>query len=372
MKISNSFSSNEFIIFLGLILVLFTNNYFSLEDSILFGARDGADYFIIADNFQNIPENTLQYQKAWRFLIPTIIGIISKITNLETYFLFRFFTILCCLSLTILFILTLKKFDIDNFNILFLTFFIICNPYLFRYFLAAPTMLNDLIFINAGILIILGLKDNKKWIFYLGFIIALITRQNSVFFLVSIVISKLLFKKNSVIKFKDIVFTLLLTLIFFLINNKFANNHSTYNETYSLINRFHLFTLNFTILDFIKFNLFPLIILLPPILYLVLEKKFFKFDKIKDEIFIIIFLIVFFTISVAYVGGPVITGKNLIRLINLNYPLIIIMVFLPYKLKNNTNFLLKYLLYIPIFLFWSFHPTFSKIKIFNFLKFNFF
>ena len=34
--------------------VVFTNNYFSYEQSIVFGARDGVDYFLIAQNFPKI------------------------------------------------------------------------------------------------------------------------------------------------------------------------------------------------------------------------------------------------------------------------------------------------------------------------------
>ena len=83
MKYSTLFLDVRFFLFLSFILVLLTNNYFSLEESIIYGARDGADYFILADNFQKIPNETLPYHKAWRFIVPTLIGIISEILNLE-------------------------------------------------------------------------------------------------------------------------------------------------------------------------------------------------------------------------------------------------------------------------------------------------
>jgi hypothetical protein len=369
MKISNKLLDIRIFLLLSFILILLTNSYFSLEESIIYGARDGADYFILADNFQKIPNETLPYHKAWRFIVPTLIGIISEILNLETYLVFRIATIIACLSLITLFFLILKKLKIDDFHIFFLTLILIFNPYLFRYFLAAPTMINDLVFINSGLLIILGIIDKKKIFFYFGFLIALATRQNSIFFLLTFVITKLIFKKNSLVKFKDILFTAILTLLIFIINSKFAAHYTVYNESYSLIMRLHLFTFDFTFLDFVKYNLFPLIILLPPVFYLTSEKKKFDFYKIKIELFLILLLMVLFTVSVAYVGGPIVTGKNLIRLINLTYPLMILFMILPFNLKKNELSSLKSLFYMIVLLIWSLHPTFSNIKILSFLKF---
>ena len=259
--------------------------------------------------------------------------------------------------------------NIDDFHILFLTLILIFNPYLLRYFLAAPTMINDLAFINSGLLIILGIIDKKKSFFYFGFFIALITRQNSIFFLLSILIAKLIFKKKSLVNYKDIFFITILTLLIFTINTKFAAHHTIYNESYSLMMRLNLFTFDFTFLDFIKYNLFPMIILVPPFLYLICEKKKITFYKIEIELFLILLLMVLFTASVAYVGGPIVTGKNLTRLINLTYPLMILFTIMPFKLKKNQLSSLKSLFYTTIILIWSFHPTFSNIKILSFLKF---
>ncbi len=369
MKIPASLLDIRIFLFLAFILILLTNNYFSLEDSIYFGARDGEDYFILADKFEKIPYETLDYHKAWRFVLPTFIGIIAKIFNSDSYFVFRLFTIIACLSSISLFYLILKKLKINDFHIFFLTSFLVFNPYLFRYFLALPTMINDIVFINSGLLILLGIIDNKKSCFYFGFLLALLTRQNSIFFLLSLIISKLIFKKRSIIKLKDIISTTILTIILFSINNEFTNNYTIYNDTYSLINRFHLFTFDFTLLDFIKYNLFPLIVLLPLLFYLICEKKKFTFHKIKLELFFIILLMAIFVTSIAYVGGPIITGRNLIRLINLVYPLIILVTIMPFELKKNKNLSLKFLFYTLCFFIWSLHPTYSSIKLFTILKF---
>ena len=115
--------------------------------------------------------------------------------------------------------------------------------------------------------------------------------------------------------------------------------------------------------------MFPLIVLLPLLFYLICEKKKFTFHKIKLELFFIILLMAIFVTSIAYVGGPIITGRNLIRLINLVYPLIILVTIMPFELKKNKNLSLKFLFYTLCFFIWSLHPTYSSIKLFTILKF---
>ena len=65
-------------IFLCFILLILTNSHFTYEESLIFGARDGFDYFTIANEFGNIPQETLSYHKAWRFVIPSLVGFVSK------------------------------------------------------------------------------------------------------------------------------------------------------------------------------------------------------------------------------------------------------------------------------------------------------
>ena len=112
----------------------------------------------------------------------------------------------------------LKSLKFSNFHIYFLSSFVIFNPYLFRYFVALPTMLNDLIFICASLLLVLGYIKNKRIFFYLGILLSVFTRQNSIFFLLSIIFVKLVYKKQSVFKTKDTIVLCVLFLSFYLLN----------------------------------------------------------------------------------------------------------------------------------------------------------
>ena len=354
-------------IFLCFILLLLTNSYFTYEESLVFGARDGFDYFAIAHELGNIPQEKLAYHKAWRFVIPSIVGFIAKFFDLNTYLVFRIFALIGTLSAIYLFNLILKKLKLGISHIFFLNLIFIFNPYLFRYFIANPTMLNDLIFVNSALLIILSYVKNDKNLFYVGLLLGLLTRQNAIFYLISLILVKIIFKNNSFFKFKDIIFSMILTLLIFSINNNFANLYTEYNDAYSFTNRFNLLTFNYSINEFIIYNLFLLIIIIPIFAYVFMERKIFLKKIIKSEFYLLLFFIAFFICSTAYVNGPNMTGKNLIRLCNLVYPLIILLIICPFKLNKNKNIGFKFI-YIPIIFLWSFHPTFSKVEIFNFLK----
>tara|TARA_S200000501_G_C20809232_1_gene737601 strand:+ start:171 stop:1274 length:1104 start_codon:yes stop_codon:yes gene_type:complete len=366
---NNELIKIKLLLIISFILVLITNSYFTFDQSLIFGARDGADYYLIAKSFTNLPVDTMEYHRAWRFIIPTFVGIVAKITNIDVYDIFRFFVILFSMTTIIVFISLLEKIQTQNFHIYFLSSFLIFNPYLFRFFIAMPTMINDLVFINAGILIIYGFFTKNKIFLFLGFLLALFTRQNSIFFVLGIIIVKFFFKDKSLLKLNNIIPLIFLTIVFFYINNNFANNYTDYNDSYALINRMGIFNLNYSYTEFINYHLFPLIIIFPVLIYFFYEKEILKIDKSKSEVLILIIIFVLSIVIVAYLGGPIITGKNFIRLINLGFPLIILLLTFSIKLKVCRVKSKKFICYQILFFIWSLHPTFSNINLFSFFKF---
>ncbi len=366
MKIYSLSNLNIYLI-ISFIFIFFSNNLLTYDQSIIYGARDGTDYFLIAQNFPELSNETLQYHKVWRFIIPASIGLISKLFNLDLYFLFRVFIIIFSILSLIIFLKIIKSFKLNDFQIFFLMSFLIFNPYLFRYFIACPTMINDLIFIFGILLLIFGILKSDKLALYSGFLFTLITRQNSIFIFIGIVITKLIYKSQSKFKINDLFLFSLMFLFTFLLNSYFADYVTDYNETYSFNERFAIFNFNYSIIDFLIYNIFPLIILLPLLVYVYFEYDKFKGIKLKSEIYVFIVLITFFTFSIAYVGGPNITGKNLIRLINLVYPLLILIFVYLYNFKDSKINSSKFFVYLFFFVTWSLHPTFSKINIFKFL-----
>jgi len=111
-----------------------------------------------------------------------------------------------------------------------------------------------------------------------------------------------------------------------------------------------------------------MIIILPLLGYLAVENRKFDLKQLNSEFFVFIILLALFIISVGYVGGPIITGKNINRLINLGYPLLILIGASTINFKNYKLDSLRFYFYNILFILWSLHPTFSKIKLFNFIK----
>ena len=363
---TNNNSVNLYLL-LSLIFIFLTNNYFNYNETLIHGGADGFDYFNIAQNYPNFAEGSTGHHRVWRFLFPYLIGFLNYNLDIDIFILFQFFTFLMLLILIFLFKYILEHFNLPKFYIFFLLCFVIYSPYFLRYYIAIPTMINDVIFINSLLLVTLGYLKSNKILLFFGFIISAFTRQNSIVLLITVIFLKLIFKKKSFLNFKNIFFLFLIIITIFFINNYFADNSTVYNDSYSFKNRFALFFGSFSLIDFIKFNLFPMVILLPIIFFIIFEKQKFYFKN--SEIFIFTLITSTLIFLIAYLNGPIFTGKNIIRLINLVYPLIIISLIIHIKFKINNLIKFKTFFYLIFFIFWSFHPTFSNIKIFEFLKF---
>ena len=85
----------------------------------------------------------------------------------------------------------------------------------------------------------------------------------------------------------------------------------------------------------------------------------------ERNIFFSLLLILF--VSQPLLSGPLIAGKNIIRLSSFGYFSLIFLFFLNLKYYKYETKGFSIMFFILI-LFWSLHPTFSKIKIFDLLK----
>ena len=351
---------------ISFIFITFTNVFFNFDNSLIYGASDGLTYMKIAQAAPNISSEELIYHKAQRFIIPYFIGTISYFTKIEAYTIFRIFTFIFIISNLILFLKIFKKLNIDINQRFYLFSLLIFNPYIVRYFLSLPTLINDLIFIFSGTLLLFAFLENKKIFVYIAIFLATAARVNAIFFIVSIIIAKLFYKK----KFNFYIYDIILVIIIFLFTNFINFNHANIvgveNSFYDLKIRFGLFFSDYSSKEFLLFVIFPLINFLPLILIPLLFN--FKFDCdyfINDQIFFISVLIILMIYFIAFIAGPMITGKNIIRLINLSYPFLIYIIF---KLIDKKKFLIgniKKLIFFMFMILWSLHPTYSTINLFK-------
>lgn len=374
--INNFFKNINFenlIIFFLLIFVIITNNYFG-ENNINPSASSSEYYLDIAKAFPITPDfdNVIQsYIHAERFLISYLIGFINNLTNIKIFNLFCIFTylliiIFLTLNFKILNLLTKKN---DN-KILFFSLLLL-NPYIVRYFLSNPVMLNDLIFITAISLLYYSFLKKKNYLFYISIIIAVISRQTSFIIILALLINFFLPIKKEFIDLKKILFSLLIILISYSISQYYLNV-SKLDQFYdiSILGLFYYFQNNLDYLILLKFFLYPFLSFGPLIILIFIKflskEIHFKLNE-KNTFFIILILGI---IAQPILAGPLVAGKNIIRLSSFVYCLSI---FLFCANLKEIKFYSKKIIFISILFLtlWSMHPTFSKIKIFESLKINF-
>tara|TARA_B100000902_G_scaffold391817_1_gene443110 strand:+ start:393 stop:1517 length:1125 start_codon:yes stop_codon:yes gene_type:complete len=370
-------NKNIYFSILSIIIIFITNSYFTYEESLIFGGRDGEFYIAIADAAPFFGEN-IEYIKGERFIVPYLIGIISKIFYFESYNLFRFFSSASFLICVYLFYKILKKINLNDNQIFISLGLLIFNPYLSRYFIAVPTSLMDITFIISLEIIILAFLSNKKSLFYFGIFLSTMVRQNGLLILITFIFVKIYYRKKSKIDIKDILVICLIYFFIFSINTIYAlnsqGNESDIKNLYSLT-LFGIFNFTYSFSEFLKYILFPLLSFGPMILYLFYLKKMCLFDKniFKSEICLFIILLSMFIIGIAFVGGPDVTGKNLNRLSNFSYINLLFLINYLFNckfLRSDFKIYKKFLLFL-FFLLWSFHPTFSIFNFFQIFKFIF-
>lgn len=363
----NKFLDNHNLLFVFIILFLFlTNSYFSLEDSLKYGAADGYFYNIIAENFPNFPNEKMSAHYAQRFIIPYLIGFVSKVFFIETILTFRIFVILLILIIIYLFKNINKELGLNKKIIFLSSSILVLNPYLFRFYLSNPAIIIDLFFIIGFLGLILSIIKNSKLFFYFFFIIGLMSRQTALAFLISSFIC-FFFEKKKFFKIKDLIFLSLITIVTFLFIKNIGDQISFSNSFpwEATTGIFHYLFRNFNIINLFIFLTLPLIGYFQIIIFYFLIKKYKKKFSI-DQIFVFILSSSVITILQPIFGGPLITGKNIIRLTLLALPAILILI----NRNNSLNQISKNLYFFIFFLFISsLHPRFSKILIlFNYFK----
>ena len=370
-KLNKNFKYYSIIIF-SLFFILFTTENFNLEQSKTFGASDGHDYYKIAQDAPQISKG-LQFIKSERFFFPYLIGIISKTFNFDIFSSFKTLSILLSFSLIFLLDRALVIIKCPKNYRLTAILLVIFNPYILRYYISLPTLITDLIFLNISLLIVIGLHSSKRYYFF-GIAIGMLVRQNTLAFLISTYFLYTLgyfygqFKKIFLIN--DLYIVTAIVLFIYLFNFLYASKSETSVSASDLyfVTIFGLFATQYNLNSLPAFFIFPLLSFGPILYFFFINRK--NIINFLNPISVFILLSASILILQPLLGGPLITGKNFIRLANYAYP--ILLVVLPLLLNNNFIFIskTKKYFYFIFLIFWSMHPTFSTIKIFNLLKFS--
>ena len=184
----------------------------------------------------NFGEN-IEYIKGERFFFPFIIGVFSNFVSADQFFVYQISSIILCVIFIFLLHKILVSLNLSE-NIKFISYcLVLFNPYLLRYFIAIPTLLIDLIFLISIEIIILSFLKKKNYLFFLGLSLALLSRQNGLFILFSLLIVRFFFKEKSYFSLKNIIFYIFVVFLIYSINVIYADKSQ--GNTQSIESLYH-------------------------------------------------------------------------------------------------------------------------------------
>lgn len=349
-----------YIIFL-IIFILFTNTFYTFDQTLILNQHDGLSYMNIANSSYNFSQETLHYHHAQRFYLPYLIGLIGNTLNVDNYHVFRVFVYLSIMTVIIFHSLIIFESKCSLKSAIIVSSLVFLNPYLIRFFISVPTMINDIFFLAAVYIFIYGLFK-KNFYIILGTILSLISRQTGLFLFIGCIFY--LYKNKM---FREILYVFVFFILILFLSNFYAQNTSV-----SGFNFKHLWGLFFSIYEkdlmyTVKWLLLPLYGYIPLILFAFTRKKIF-IKNINTEKIILIFIFLS-TTGISILAGPDMAIRNVIRQTVIVMPVLLIF-FLYYSVPNNNknNFLISEKVLLVLIFISSFHPVYSKIKIFESLR----
>ena len=350
-----------FYIFLLIIFLTLTTKHYDYQSTLIYGGADGFYYMQIAKSSPYFTETKITLHYAQRFLLPYIIGLISKLSGFDLFFVFKLTSFITLIILSFTLVKIIKIFTKDKFYQIIILNLVLLNPYISRFYISVPTVINDLFFLTTTALISLVIIKKKNILYIFYSCLSLTARQTGVVFLISAISNLIVFKRKSIINLKLLIIMIIGYYIFFSLIIFYSKNSSNTNFDYTHINGIFFYLINkFNILNLINFISLPFLsygLLLLFIFFFLKLKK--NFSTNKQKIFII-FLSILLIISQPILAGPELTGRNIIRLSTLAYVLVISLLTFIYREKKILN---NYkILFIIIQIICSFHPTFSILK----------
>ena len=327
--------ANRFIIFIFLLLLFIaaTNNYTSIENSMIDGFSDQKHYLNIINDSPSFTIQEIAKYQSERFFFPYVIGALINFFKLNqiSYEIFIFLNIAVFFLILSLFIklLNFENSNINLNNLLVLSF--ACNPYIFRAGIYAPLMINDYIFILGIILFLFFLLHGKINFLTTSVLICSFSRQTALLML-PVLFFYLYFEKINSREKIYILFNIVI-LIFIFYFNKYISFFFNVKIDESLIKTVTgLFKFNYTFLELILFiarffisNFFIIILLFFTCFNLTKVKRKIK---IKHWSILILGLLIW---SQPILGGPIFTGGNIQRLTSFSIPIFLILFSYIYK-----------------------------------------
>lgn len=293
-------------------LLFATNRYLSVQSNhaeISVIGPDSFNYLVIAAKSPLLPtiEDKIPFHHGQRFLLPYLIGAVSKALNLPLHSVFFTTCIILIFLTTLFFNRIIMHLKLGQSVQVLLNALLILNPYGFRYFLSIPYLINDLCFISC-ITIIIYLLFEKKYLAVLPVLfVAGMVRQTALPFMFFTLVWVFLFDRKKI----SFIFWFALTAICSnVVGSYIASLFSTQGATIEAVTAiFYWFKSSFNFVQLLEFLLRSVLPLLLTLLLLVSAKP-----RQNKNIVKILLLAVFLICIQPFLGGPQITGQNATRL----------------------------------------------------------
>lgn len=170
------------------VMTLVTNRWLSYQDGIdILKAADTQSYMTIAKAAPALPqlppEKLLPTNHSARLLAPYLVGAAARYMGASVETMFLLCTLACCVVVVWSFHRALTHYEVSDTHYILVMATLICNPYMFRYYLAVPAMVNDIVFVAGLSLTLLALVKGSFSGVLIGALVALFGRQNALVFL---------------------------------------------------------------------------------------------------------------------------------------------------------------------------------------------
>jgi hypothetical protein len=167
-------------------LLLLTNRWLTYQEGIdVLKAADTRSYMAIAlaapalPTAPTIESDRLPTNHTARFIVPYLVGTVAHFTGIAHERMFLIATVLFCGIVIFCVHSLLGHISVSDTQYGLLMLLLIANPYMFRYYLAVPAMVNDIVFVAGLAVVLLGLVRVQFWIVVAGMLLAIAGRQNA-------------------------------------------------------------------------------------------------------------------------------------------------------------------------------------------------
>jgi hypothetical protein len=174
-------------------LVLLTNRWLTFDEGIsVLVADDTRSYMALAQAAPLLPSEQTQPKlpsnHAMRLVPAWLVGVAAYATGTDEFRMFVVMTLIVCSGIVWTLHRILCTLELSDAQYTLCMGMFVLNPYTFRYYLAVPAMVGDMVFVCGLGMVILGLLRVQITTLVLGSVLAVLGRQNAIIALPAVVL----------------------------------------------------------------------------------------------------------------------------------------------------------------------------------------